>query len=265
MPDEDIKNELVNKKDPYEGMSDKERLLARASEYLDKASDALTRKDFEKAFMKVVEAVNRTRAAILATNDARLARIKDGKDGKEGKKGDKGDKGDTVVGPKGEDGYTPRKGVDYFDGKDGSPDTAQQVRDKLETLEGEERLDASAIKNLPKAVQEYSQTSVGIHGPLWSLIDVDVEGITAGQSIKWTGVRWIPFTPAGTGNAAYNEVAGGSGTAWTLDNEPTAGTLRVYANGQRLTETTDYSISGTDLTTVLSWSAGTVLVDYEYA
>ena len=36
-----------------------------------------------------------------------------------GPKGDKGDKGDT--GEKGKDGYTPRKNIDYFDGKDGQP------------------------------------------------------------------------------------------------------------------------------------------------
>lgn len=35
-------------------------------------------------------------------------------------------------------------------GKDGSPDTPIEVRDKLETLEDDERLDASAIKNLDK-------------------------------------------------------------------------------------------------------------------
>lgn len=38
-------------------------------------------------------------------------------------------------------------------GKDGSPDSPEQVRDKLETLQGEERLDASAIKNLPELIK----------------------------------------------------------------------------------------------------------------
>lgn len=144
------------------------------------------------------------------------------------------------------------------------PPTPEEVRDALQTLEDEDRLDASAIKNLPKTIEEY--TSVGIHGPLWGLQDVDVVDIAIGQSIKWTGVRWIPYTPAGTGTTSvYNEVVDGSGTSWTLDNEPEAGTLRVYANGQRLALTTDYTITGTTLTTVLSWSAGTILADYEYA
>jgi hypothetical protein len=114
----------------------------------------------------------------------------------------KGDKGDSItgppgkIGPPGKDGYTPKKGTDYFDGKpgkdgytpvkgkdyfdgkpgktgspgkdadenriiretvsliptpqDGSPDTAEEVRDKLASLKGNARLDISAIKNFPK-------------------------------------------------------------------------------------------------------------------
>ncbi|MCL5459679.1 hypothetical protein M3M33_13675, partial [Loigolactobacillus coryniformis] len=36
--------------------------------------------------------------------------------------------------------------------KDGSPDTSEQIREKIESLEGDDRLDAKAIKNLPKPV-----------------------------------------------------------------------------------------------------------------
>lgn len=45
------------------------------------------------------------------------------------------------------DGKTPVKGVDYFDG---GPDTPAEIKIKLELLQGNERLDASAIKNLPE-------------------------------------------------------------------------------------------------------------------
>lgn len=102
-----------------------------------------------------------------------------GKDG-ESVKGDKGDRG--LSGKDGQDGYTPIKNRDYFDGKDGkngtngispdkneivrevvalvpsssdgkdgrdgSPDTPEQVRDKLQSLNGNDRLDKSAIKGL---------------------------------------------------------------------------------------------------------------------
>lgn len=81
-----------------------------------------------------------------------------------GEKGDKGENGkdgrDGVDGKNGRDGIDGRNGVDGADGKDGengkdgSSDTAEQVRDKLESLEGDDRLDAKAIKNLPKAIEK---------------------------------------------------------------------------------------------------------------
>lgn len=71
---------------------------------------------------------------------------------------------DGKDGTDGKDGYTPIKGKDYFDGKNGKDGrdgkdgkngatkattiTARTIRDKLEDLEGESRLDASAIKNI---------------------------------------------------------------------------------------------------------------------
>lgn len=169
---------------------------------------------------------------------------KDGIDGKHGKDGI------GIIGPA---------------GKDGSPDTAEQVRDKLESLKEENRLDASAIKNLPEFIKEKGIRVIGGHGPLWGLEDVDVVGITVGQSIKWDGIRWIPFTPSGsTGTSVYNEVVSGSGTTFTLAHTPILGTVRVYANGQRLTPTVDYSITGAVITTVSSWSAGMITADYQY-
>lgn len=50
----------------------------------------------------------------------------------------------------GEDGYTPIKGKDYFDGKDGkdgSPDTAKQIVNKLESLN--QHLSYSKLKGTP--------------------------------------------------------------------------------------------------------------------
>lgn len=91
-----------------------------------------------------------------------------------GEKGDKGDKGDTgpqgesIVGPQGPQGLPGEPGLDGLDGKDGkdgvdglpglpgrdgSPDTPTEIKTKLESLKGEERLDASAIKNLPQSVK----------------------------------------------------------------------------------------------------------------
>jgi hypothetical protein len=58
-----------------------------------------------------------------------------------------------------ENGYTPVKGKDYFDGKDGSPDTPEQIANKLNTLE--EKVEIKVIKgletyfnNINKKIQE---------------------------------------------------------------------------------------------------------------
>ena len=53
------------------------------------------------------------------------------------------------------DGYTPIKGKDYFDGVngiDGQRIKPVEIKNKLESLEGEERLDASAIKGLEDVI-----------------------------------------------------------------------------------------------------------------
>ncbi len=68
--------------------------------------------------------------------------------------------------PKPKDGYTPLKNIDYFDGKDGSPDEPKQIRDKLETLEDEDRLDITAIKGIEERIKKIPETtSRPIFGP----------------------------------------------------------------------------------------------------
>ena len=52
-----------------------------------------------------------------------------------------------------EDGITPVKGVDYFDGADGGSDTPEVIVSKLESLEDDERLDVKAIKGIEELVK----------------------------------------------------------------------------------------------------------------
>jgi hypothetical protein len=242
-----------------------EEKLTTLKELIKIVANSVTRSEFADAFKKVADAVANAKKDLEARIDARLSQVKNGVDGKDGKDGK------SIVGPRGPMGPAGRsifggRGEPGPAGKDGSPDTPEDIVIKLESLDGEDRLDASAIKNLPEFVQNNYPAVMGGKGPLWALQDVDVSGIVAGQSIRWDGVRWIPYTPAGGGGntAVYNEEVSGSGTSWTLAHTPASGTLRVYAIGQRLTIVTDYSLSGTTLTTVLSWSAGNILVDYEY-
>ena len=139
-------------------------------------------------------------------NLANLEQIK-GEQGEQGIQGETGPQGDIgPQGPQGEPGYTPIKGIDYNDGepgrtpeagvdfdvpdeariiesiidlvpkpKDGSPDSPEEVRSKLESLEGEERLDAFAIKNLPQYIKEKGkEILVGGIRFLENLADVSV-------------------------------------------------------------------------------------------
>lgn len=83
-----------------------------------------------------------------------------GATGNSGRDGRAGTDGQSIVGPPGIDGKTPVAGVDFelpkngLDGKDGSPDSAEDIRSKLELLEGNERLKIEAIKNLREELDE---------------------------------------------------------------------------------------------------------------
>lgn len=68
----------------------------------------------------------------------------------------------------------------------------------------------------------------------------------------------------GGNNFSINEIATGSGTSFSTANSPISGTVAVYGLGQRLYPTTDFSISGSSITTINSWNAGEILVDYQY-
>lgn len=87
-----------------------------------------------------------------------------------------------------------------------------------------------------------------------------VQGIPMGR-LK----RLEDAVSSGTGGGASfvdDEVVSGSGTAFTLASTPIAGSVKLYALGQRLKLTTDYSIAGTSITTVSTWSTGDIVADY---
>lgn len=147
---------------------------------------------------------------------------------------------------------------------------ATEARDLLETLTGEERLDASAVKNLPKLVEKI-QTGLPA-GPqaLWALTDVDVAGIVAGQHLEWDGIKWIAVTPAGsTGTPVWGEdlTSQGPGTAYTLANTPVSGTVRLFRGGayQQAGAGGDYTISGATITFgTITQTSEVILADYSY-
>jgi hypothetical protein len=88
----------------------------------------------------------------------------------------------------------------------------EDIRDKLESLEGDERLSAEAIKGLEEYLKARPETTViAANKPLSGLLDVAVAGITTNQSIKWNGTAWVPFTPGGGGGGAVDSVNGETG------------------------------------------------------
>lgn len=117
------------------------------------------------------------------------------------------------------DGITPIKDKDYFDGKDGSPDTPKEIKEKLETLKGEARLDASAIKNLPRLIETKSKGGAKGGG---------------GNKIRVENL---------------SSQANGSTRTFTLVNRPTDTHVLLYSSFPSVfVATTDYSIAGTTLT-----------------
>lgn len=94
----------------------------------------------------------------------------------------------------------------------------------------------------------------------------DLDGVTILPfEINHTNGRlMVSAITAGGNTQVFNEVVSGSNTTWTLAFTPSVGTQAIYANGQRLTPTTDYTISGAAITTIDSWAAGTVLADYQH-
>lgn len=123
-------------------------------------------------------------------------------------------------------------------------DTPEQIRDKLETLEGEERLRIDAINGLKEALDELKKKKYVISG---------------GGGIS-TGALDIHIvddeTPVGTIN--------GSNKAFTINNTPSpASSLKVYLNGARQRITEDYTLSGTTITfNVAPPTSSILLVDY---
>lgn len=175
-----------------------------------------------------------------------------------GPRGEKGDVGpkpiagvDYVIprdGRDGRDGKTPIKGVDYTDGqngKDGNEVTPEQVRDKLESLQDDQRLSISAIHELEEILDELRKRPVGRGGGGFSKIAMDSHIID-------------DETPSG--------IINGSNTAFILAGDPNPlSSLKVYRNGmrQKVGVGEDYTISGRTITfTIAPVSGEIILCDY---
>lgn len=139
-------------------------------------------------------------------DEVQLRTPADGRDGEPGKDGDPG--------PAGAPGIP---------GRDGSPDNPEEVRDKLETLQGDERLDVSAIKGLEKyfgkVYKKGKDMLVGGIRFLSQLVDVRITNIQDGEVLEWdaTNQYWKNGTASGSGTP------GGSDTQVQFNDSNTFG------------------------------------------
>lgn len=182
-----------------------------------------------------------------------------------GPKGDKGDKGE--IGPRGfdgkngvdgrngkdgkdgrdgRDGRDGQDGIDGQDGKDGKDFTPIDIEELvvntvnyLETLEGDDRLDASAIKNLPQFTQ--------------NIINEVGHGFTETQIKAGTN---ITVGKDAFGNWVISSTGGGGGH--TIQDEGTPLTQRTNLNfvGAGVTVTDDAGNNATVVTISTSAGAG---------
>lgn len=147
----------------------------------------------------------------------RLATLKDGKDGMPGEMG--------------------------LPAANGSPDTGVEIRNKLEHLTGEDRLDVSAIKGLDERLKKVENKPASVFGGAMNYATVDLHIVD-------------DETPTGTVN--------GVNTDFVLNGVPSpAASLKVYRGGARQRITQDYTLSGQTITfTVPPVSGEVILCDY---
>lgn len=121
-------------------------------------------------------------------------------------------------------------------------ETPESVRDKLESLGGEERLAISSIAHLEETLKELKKSRVGSVGGFnygsLSMHIIDDE------------------TPVGTINSVN--------TVFTINNPPSpVSSLKVYRGGARQRITEDYTFSGSTLTFVVAPQVGEIILcDY---
>lgn len=159
-------------------------------------------------------------------------------------------------------------------------ETAEEVRDLLETLEGEDRLKIDAIdklrEELDRLEKEIKSKNTTVYGGA-SGVGVLDEGTTIAVKAHWLNFTGAGVSVSNVGNQTVIQIAGGSGgtpvqdsdvisgTTITLAHAPTTNTLLLYINGQFQHPVTDYTLVGTTISALPAEADGlTYTVIYEY-
>lgn len=207
---------IVKLEDKFQVMTDDSK-----TEYDGKLSDLLS------TFKAEMKKLDELKLDLIAKVSDKLTEVKDGKDADE----------ETIVGKVLSQIKLPEQ-------KEIILDDAFEIRNKLETLNGDERLSANAISGLQELLDEIkNQKVVGGKGGGFSKIAMDSHFVD-------------DETPSGTKD--------GANTDFKIAATPIpAASLKVYINGQRMRITEDYTLSGRTISFLVAPAATDILlVDY---
>lgn len=164
-----------------------------------------------------------------------------------------------LIPAKAKDGRTPVKGVDYFDGKNGSPDTPDEVVVKINS--SKKIIDAERVRGLTKAfelLEKYGTNPEGkatgggrdirilANGSEVSQHVTEID-FTTNLSVTYSNNGKLTVTAtsgAGTNVETPTGTINGSNTAFTVSNEP----KWVLVNGVTYFSGVGYSYAGGTIT-----------------
>lgn len=160
------------------------------------------------------------------------------------------------------------------------PKLGEPIRDALELLNGDQRLDKSAIRGLDELLEKIGKRKtqnipyVGGIRYLNQLVDVLIgSDLANGHAIVWDAVnnRWKNGEVSGTStiNFADSETPTGDvdgvNTDFVLAHTPAAGSLKIYLNGMRMSLTEDYTLITATITFLTAPGSGSIITcDYRY-
>lgn len=249
----------------------------------------VTQAMFKAQFANAIRLINLALEKINAKVDARLAKIKDGYTPKKG-----------VDYFDGNPGYTPVKGKDYFDGQPGKaghspvagvdyvipkmpdelmiesrlreqlipllteevsknlPVLGVAMRDALELLQGEERLDYTAIRDLEKLFEhphlKKKLDEYGMGGG-WGVIGVQGISVGAGLSIDNGNLQFPKITLTNPSSTFYPDTVSGtidgSNRVFTVPNTINAAMV-LFLSGTPYQPVVDFAVTGAKQITFVS-------------
>jgi hypothetical protein len=157
------------------------------------------------------------------------------------------------------------------------PKLGEPIRDALELLDGDQRLDKSAIRGLDELLEKHNGQNIPYVGGiryLSQLVDILIgSDLADGHAIVWdaTNKRWKNGEVSGTStiNFADSETptgdVDGANTDFVLAHTPETGSLKVYLNGMRMSLTEDYTLATATITFLTAPDSGSIITcDYRY-